>query len=90
MGFISASSRGPIRPRVVSLSGHITHTKSAVRNSVSRSTSSAFRARACAAETFGSHAMWRIPNGAASRNTSAPMLPIPIAPSVRPVTPMPM
>ena len=39
--------------------------------------------------TYGSQARCLIPNGAASRNSSEPMLPTPIDPSTRPESPVP-
>ena len=55
VGFISAISRAPIRPRVDALRGQLTETKSERRITSSRlPTSSTFSPRSCSGRTMGS------------------------------------
>ena len=83
-GFIWASWRGPIRPRVFSVSGAWTVMKSARPRSSSRPTSSTLNCSARSCGTTGSKAITSISNPCARLATSVPMLPRPTMPSVFP------
>ena len=88
-GFIFANSAAPIRPCVRSSSRQFTDTKSDSASSVSRSTIVTPRSFTADCGTSGSQPISRRSNGFASRSTSRPMLPTPITPSVRPISPEP-
>ena len=90
LGFISASSLAPSRPRVFGLSTMCSVSTSDRRSSSSLLTAVAPRSAARSGVMLGLHVITFMPNSPPTSATAPPTRPRPSTPSVLPARPMPM